>query len=118
MITALASDQHAPGALAAQAMVSQRDLQRGVDGFGAGVGKEHVVELLRRDRHHFFRGLECGGMMQLEAGGVIDGLGLLLDRVDDRPPAVAGIDRPQSGNAVEHLAAIVGLVMHVLGGHQ
>ena len=41
VIAALAADQPEALALAPGALVSQRDLERGVDRFGAGVGKEH-----------------------------------------------------------------------------
>ena len=118
VIAAFTPDQDAPRAFAADAVIGECDFQRGIDGFGSGVGKEHPVHALRRDRGEFFRRLECDRVMHLKAGRVIHGLGLLFDRVHDRAAAVAGIDRPQAGNAVEHLAAVLGLVIHVLGGHQ
>ena len=46
VITAFAADQHAPGAFAAHAVIGERDFQRGVDRFGAGVGEEHLVHAL------------------------------------------------------------------------
>src|SRR5260370_42626860 len=57
-------------------------------------------------------------MMQLKAGGVVYGLRLLLDRIDDFLAAVAGVYGPQTGDAVEHLAAVLRQIVHVLGGHQ
>ena len=118
VVAALASDQDAARAFAADAVVSQRDFQRGIHCFGAGVGEEHPVHALRGDRRQLFRRLEGDGVVHLEAGRVVHGLGLLLDRVDDRAAAVACVDRPKPGDAIEHFAAVLGLIMHILGGHQ
>ena len=107
-----------PGAFSAHTVIGERDFQRSVDRFGTGVAEEHPVQALRRNCGQLFGCLEGGGMMHLEAGRVIHGGRLLLDRLDDRGAAVAGIDRPQAGDAVEHLAAVMRLVVHVLGRHQ
>src|SRR4051812_30727190 len=99
-------------------MIRKRDFQRRVDRFRSGVAEEYAVKALRRNGHQFFGRLECRRVVHLKTGRVIDGFGLLLDRIDDRAATVAGVDGPQAGDAVENLAPIVGLVMHVLGRHQ
>ena len=50
VIAALAADQPRARALAASAVVGERDLQRGIDRLGAGVGEEDVVEVARHGR--------------------------------------------------------------------
>ena len=49
VIAALAADQPRARAFAARAVIGERDLERRVDRFGAGIGEEDVVEALRRD---------------------------------------------------------------------
>jgi hypothetical protein len=62
--------------------------------------------------------LERLGMAHLEGRRVVQLGGLFLDRLDDLRAAVAGIAAPQSGGAVEHLAAVGCRVVHVLGADQ
>ena len=57
-------------------------------------------------------------MPHVESGRVIHRSGLLLDGLDDFGTAVPGVHAPQAGGAVEHLAAIVGDIVHVLGADQ
>ncbi len=57
-------------------------------------------------------------MAHLEGRAEIHGCGLLLNRFNDFWMAVAGIDAPQTGCAVEDLAAVVRRVMHAGGGYQ
>ena len=54
-------------------------------------------------------------MPHLEGGRVVELGRLLLDRLDDPRPAMAGIDAPQAGSAIQHLTPIGGGVVHVLG---
>jgi len=52
VITALAADELRACGFASDAVVSQCDLQRSVDGLGARVREEHVIETRRRDLDH------------------------------------------------------------------
>jgi len=47
VITTLTADQDGALSLAACAMVGERDLERGIDRFGAGIGKKHMIEIAR-----------------------------------------------------------------------
>ena len=94
------------------------DLQRGVDRFRAGVGEEDVLQPVRRDVDQAVGQFEGERMAHLEGRREVELGGLLLDRLDDLRPAVAGVDAPQAGGAVEDLAAVGGRVVHVLGGHE
>ncbi len=53
-------------------------------------------------------------MAHLEGGREVHDRGLLLDRLDDLAAAVPGVDAPQAGGAVQHLAVVVGVVEHAL----
>ena len=55
-------------------------------------------------------------MAGLERPGIFELGDLRLHSFDDLGMAVAGIDAPQSGGAVEDLAAVMAGVMHTLGG--
>src|SRR5580700_7988575 len=50
VIAALAADQPGARGLPAHIMISERDLERGVDRLGAGIAEEHAVEIVRRQR--------------------------------------------------------------------
>ena len=118
VIAALAADQAEARAVALGAMIGERDLQRGVDRFRTGIGEEHVVEALRRDVDQPVGEFEDDRVAHLEGRRVVELGRLLLDRLGDLRAAVAGIDAPQPGRAVEHLAAVGRRVVHVLGGHE
>ncbi len=91
VIAALAADQPGARALAAHIMIGQRDLERGVDRFRAGIAEEHAVEIARRQRRDAARQLERLRMGELERRRIIELRGLALDRRDDRVAAMAGI---------------------------
>src|SRR5579863_4517068 len=106
VIAALAADEPRARALAADIMVGERDLERGVDGFRAGAAEEHAIEIGRRQRGDPARQLEGIGMGKLEGRGVIELGGLALDRGDDRIAIVPGIAAPEPGEAVDYGAAV------------
>ncbi len=119
VIAALAADQPEARALALHAVIGERDLQRGVDRFRAGIGEEHMVEPDRRDVDQPVGELEddrdgpSGRPARSRARPAC-----WLDRLGDLRPAMAGIDAPQARRSVEHLAAVGRRVVHVLGGHE
>ena len=115
VIAALAADQAGAARLAVGAMIGERDLQRGIDRLGAGVGEEDAVEALRRDLGEALGEIEGERMAHLERRREIQRHQLPLDRSRDLLAAMAGIDAPEAGGAVDHLAAVDGGVMHALG---
>ena len=116
VIAALAADQAGPRPLSDGALIGQRDLQRGIDRFRAGIGEEDAVEPVRRDLGQPLGEIEGQRMAHLERGRIVEVHQLALDRGGDLPAAVAGIDAPEPGRAVDHLAAVDGGVVHALGG--
>ncbi len=114
VIAALAADQAGAGALAAHIVVGERDLERGVDRLGAGIAEEHVVEIAGRERRDPARQLEGLGMGELERRGVVEFRRLALDRRHDGIAVVAGIAAPHAGGGIDHGAAVVGVIVHVL----
>ncbi len=109
VIAALAADQAEARAVAVHAVIGERDLEGGVDRFRSGVGVEHVVHAFGRDVDQAVGQLEGLGMAELEGRRIVELAGLLADRLGDLRAAVAGIDAPEAGRAVEHLTAVMGL---------
>ena len=66
VIAALAADQAGALALAADVVVGERDLQRGVDRLRTRIAEEHVVEIARRERGDAARELEGLWMARTE----------------------------------------------------
>jgi hypothetical protein len=62
--------------------------------------------------------LEGGRVAHLEGRRVIHPADLGGDRLRDLLAAMAGVDAPQAGGGIEHLAAVMGGVVHVLGGDE
>jgi len=118
MITALAADQAETGAFTLHALVGERDLEGGIDRFRAGIGVEDMVHAFRRDVDQAVGQLEGLGVAELEGRCVVEFAGLLADGLGDLRAAVAGVDAPEAGGAVEHLAAVMGRVVHILGADE
>ena len=118
VIAALAADQARPRPLSDGALVGERDLQRGVDRLGARIGEEDAVEPLRRDLGEPLGEIERQRMAHVERGREVEVRQAALDGGGDLAAAVAGIDAPEAGRAVDHLAAVDGGVVHALGGSE
>src|SRR5262249_39470514 len=58
VIAALTSDQPDARAVAAHVVIGERDLERGVDRFGAGIAEEHMIEVAGRQSGDTARQLE------------------------------------------------------------
>ena len=115
VIAALAADEAGARALAPGLVVGERDLQRRVDRLGAGIGEERVVEIARRQQREPRGQLEHLGMAVLEGRRVVELGRHLLDGLDDRLAAVAGVHAEQARGGVDHLGAVRLEVMHALG---
>ncbi len=118
MIAARAADQAHTLPLPARLVIGQRDLERGVDRFRAGIGEEDMVEIAREHRRQPGGEFEGQRMAHLEGRREIHPRRLGVDGLHDRRAAMAGIDAPQARCAVEHLTAVHRRVVHVLGGDE
>ncbi|MNS81773.1 hypothetical protein D3C72_1154950 [compost metagenome] len=118
VVALLAADEHVAVALAARAVVGQRHLHRGVGGLGARVAEQHLVQVARGQRGDHFGRLEGLVVADLEGGGVVQRVQLLLDRLVDRLAVVARAHAPQRGDAVDHLLAVVRGERHAVGRHE
>ena len=76
VIAALAADQPGARGLPAHIMIGERDLERGVDRFRAGIAEEHAVEIGWRQRRDPACQLERFGVGELERRRIIELLGL------------------------------------------
>ena len=72
VIAALAADQAGARAFAADVVVGERNLERGVDRLRAGIAEKHAVEVGRRQRRDPARQLERFGMREMERRRVIE----------------------------------------------
>src|SRR6478609_3710124 len=114
VIAALAADQAHLGAVSIGTVISERDLERGLDRLRAGVGEEHLVKAGRRDINQLRGAFERAWMTHLEGPGEIELADLLAHRLDDLRSAMAGVDAPQSRRAVEHAPPVIGRVARAL----
>src|SRR3546814_16942452 len=112
MIAALAPDQSGARALPPRPLDGERDLERGIDRFGAAVREEDAVESLGHQRRNALRQFEGQRMPELEGRREIEHRGGLGDGLGDLGPAMAGIAAPEPGGAVQHLAAVRTAVVH------
>ena len=118
VVAALAADQAKALPFAARPMVGERDLERGVDRFRAGVGEKHPREALGRDTREPLGELEGDRMTHLEGRREVHRGDLALDRLDDLRAAVPRVHAPQPGSPVENLAAFGRPVVHAFGARE
>ena len=110
-------DQAGLARLAAHAPVSTGHLQGGVGRLGAGAGEEHAVEAGGHALHDLVGQLERQRVGEVERGRVVQRGDLLAHRLHDLLAPMAQAAAPQTGQAVEHLAAIGGRVIRALTAH-
>src|SRR3954470_21077793 len=115
MIAAFAADQADTAGPAVYLGIGQRDFQRGVSGFRAGIAEEYMVETIGRELGDAAGEFESLRDAELEWRRIVQPLGLLRNRRRDLGAAVAGIGAPHARGAVDDLAAVDGEVMHVFG---
>ena len=115
VIAALAADEAGARAVAAHVVIGERDLECGVDRLRTRIAEEHMVEIAGREGRDAACEFKRVRMSELECRCVVELLRLALDRRDDRVAVVARIAAPQAGSAVEHSAAVVGVIVHPLG---
>ncbi len=107
VVTTLAANQPGASALTARPLPGQRDFERGIDRLGARVGIEDMAEPLGGDLHQLVGQLERQGVAHLESGGKIEVGNLLGDRLGNLAPTMARVATPESGCAIQYLAAIL-----------
>jgi hypothetical protein len=119
MVAALAPNEARARALADRALIGQRDLERGVYRFGAGVGEEYPVEpyfgTTRCDRRQPRSEFKCAGMAHLKCRGIIQLLQLSRHGLRDLGAAMTGVDAPQTGGTIQDLVSVHVTVVHALG---
>jgi hypothetical protein len=98
--------------------IGDGDLEGGIHRLRAGVGEEHMVEIAGQHGREPGGQLEGEGVAHLEGGREIHPADLVAHGLDDLLAAVAGIDAPQAGGAVEDLAVVVGGVVHAFRAHE
>ena len=72
VIAALAADQPHPRCMAADAVIGERNLERGIDRLRAGIAKEHMIEIAGRQRSKARRQLEGLGMGKLKSRRIVE----------------------------------------------
>ena len=107
VIATLATNQPGAGALTASPLPGQRNLERGIDRLGTRVGVEDVTKALGGNLHQLVGQLERQGVAHLECGSEIEVGNLLGDRLGNLAPTMARVATPESGCAIQYLAAIL-----------
>src|SRR5258706_441468 len=79
-----------PKPLAAATVIGQRNLDGGVDGFGARVEEKDVIEIARHQRRDLAGELEGGGMGKLEGRCIVELQHRFVDRLGDLLSAMTG----------------------------
>src|SRR5262249_59987653 len=96
VIAALAADEPRARAFAADVVIGERDLERGVDRLRARIREEHMVEAFGRECGDAARELERLGMGELKRRRIVELGRLRADRLDDRVAGIARIGAPQT----------------------
>ena len=94
VIAALAADEARARGVAADVMIGERDLERGIDRLRTGIAEEHVIEIAGRQRRDAAGEFESLGMAELEGRREVEFGRLFLDGLDDRVAVMPGIGAP------------------------
>ena len=115
VIAAFAANQTGALALTLRIPISKGNLQCGINGFGTGIDKKHMVEIARCQISNPAGQFEAAIVSELERGRKIKLGRLFLDGGDNRLTRMSRIAAPQACRGVEDFFTIRGCVMHVLG---
>jgi hypothetical protein len=118
VVAALAPDEPGARALAARAVVGDRDLERRLDRLRSRVGVEDLGQALGRDLDQPLGQFEGQRVRHVERRGEVEFGRLALDRLDDLRPVVSRVDAPQSGAGIEDLPPVRGPELHARGTGQ
>ena len=118
MIAARAPDEHVALRFAAGQMIGHGDFECAVHRFAAGVREEHLAHAGGEQLHQLVGQREGERMPHLKARREIQRRCRPTDRVDDGGAAVSRVHAPEPSGPVENLAAVIGLIMHVLGADE
>ena len=115
VIGALARNQVCALSFLMGEMVGEGDLDRRIDGLGAGIAEKDVIQVLRRQLRNRIRQFKRAGVAAQERRREIQRLQLLAYRFGDFGPAMSGRCCEQSGASVQDLAAVLAPVVHAAG---
>jgi hypothetical protein len=73
---------------------SDRDLECRIDGLGARIAEENVIERVRRQPRNTIGDLECSRMRELERRSIVQPGRLLLDGLNNGFPIVTRVRAP------------------------
>jgi hypothetical protein len=118
VVAALAADEPRARSLAANAVVGERDLERRIDGLGARVREEDVIESLGQPVDDLVGEAERRRVAHLEGRRVVHLRDLPAHRLGDLLAAVARVHAPQARDAVEDLAPFRRPVVHPGGARE
>ena len=118
VVSLFAANEHIAVAFAPSAVVGQRHFQGRVGRFGAGVAKQHLVQVTGGHVGNHLRRLESLVVAGLKSGGVIQCVQLLFDGFVDGLAVVACAHTPEAGDAVDDLFAVVGGEVHAFSAHE
>src|SRR3990172_43352 len=99
-------------------MVGESDLECGIDGFRARVGKERMIDVAWHVSNQPARQFKGQGMAHLERGREVQLTHLLGHGLVDTLAAVTEVDAPKTRGAVEDATTVRGGEMHVFRGYQ
>jgi hypothetical protein len=115
VIAALAADQPHPVGLAVGDVERARHLQRGVGGLAPRIDEEAAFEAVGKNGCERLGRREGERVPHLERRRIIELAYGFGDGLDDLAPAMARVDAPQAGGAVEDRPVVRREVMHAFG---
>ncbi len=106
MVAALAANDAVARPVTVEPVITDGDLQRGVDCVGAASREEHIVQTFRRQSGNALSKLERRRMRHIERRHIVQLADLTADGLDNLRMAVPHPRAPQSREAIEYLFAV------------